>query len=122
MTWTREHDAWLARHCEGLDIIPNGPDYVTFGGYYSRVSEAPEELYKPISSYFTDPAAAIRASEAWRKKESGRWYECRSVFTRKDGTEVIAMAQCFKWEKIVGIGDGEAALAKALYRATGGPA
>jgi len=114
MNWRREMDAWLARECEGWSYRNTEPDQ---SGYWVDAVGA----MRGLSEYSTDPAAAIRAAEAWRKQDQGRWYECRSGFIRKDGTEVIAMAQCFKWAKIVGTGDSEAALAQALLKATGWP-
>jgi hypothetical protein len=76
----------------------------------------------PVSHYKTDPAACIRAAEAWRKKVEGRSYETRSQIDDEFGTRP-ASAVCFsRTNQIAGGGQGDYALAKALIRATGGPA
>ena len=72
--------------------------------------------------YSTDIAACIRAAEAWRNQKPGRSYETRSRIDDEFGTHP-AIAVCFsQTNQIAGGGQGESALAKALYRATGGPA
>ncbi len=111
MTWTRKHDAWLVRECEGLDVWVNARD-----GAICEYQDA------SISCYNTDPAARIRAAEAWRNQKPGRSYETRSRIDDEFGTQP-ASAVCFsRTNQIAGGGQGESALAQALIRATGGPA
>ncbi len=111
MTWTRKHDAWLARECEGLDVWVNAGD--------GAICEYQDDS---IPHYNTDPAACIRAAEEWREKEKGRWYEITSscdMTTRRSA----GYARCFSpMNMLAGEADGDFALAQALYRATGGPA
>jgi hypothetical protein len=63
MTWTRAHDAHIARECEGLEVFEpeNWPaDMPLVYGDYIRVSK-----------YNTDPAACIRAAEVLRNARAG---------------------------------------------------
>jgi hypothetical protein len=89
-----------------------------------------------VSPYNTDPAACIRAAEAWRKKDEDidRTVE---VMLAIDRTGPPCTAKCaenyregdgYKWRTFDGRASDKdvepfaAALAQALYRATGGPA
>lgn len=93
MTWTRAHDAWIAKHCEGLDVIEQDGLYLIFAGWCGKYQQEPEKLFKNVYSYNTDPAAAIRAAEAWRKKVSHEDPETdrrRIARLRSRGAEVLA--------------------------------
>ena len=115
MNWTRSHDAHIARECEGWKQIISGPQR----GFWQR-PDGVHEVDEP--SYLTDPAACIRAAEAWRNQKPGRSYETRSRIDDEFGTHP-ASAVCFsQTNQIAGGGQGESALAQAIYRATGGPA
>jgi hypothetical protein len=113
MNWTRAHDVWIAEHCEGLEVSTEfaaEPHEIRFNG-----------PWKPVATYNTDPAACIRAAEAWRKKGEGRYYSFRSE--QNDGGILFQEhAVCFSSFAKFGSADGPSALAQALYRATGGPA
>jgi hypothetical protein len=115
MTWTRAHDAWIARECEGLEVLENmhGVDWICF-----PLNEG--FRWRRVSDYNTDPAACIRAAEAWRKKGEGR-----TVKIEWDGPDVKAGLgdRVGGWHQWFSPSDLCAtALAQALYRATGGPA
>ncbi len=117
MTWTRQHDVWIARECEGLEVQKERglPEYLW---RYKRS----DGCLIALPSYSTDPAACIRAAEAWRNQKPGRSYETRSRIDDEFGTSP-ASAVCFsRTNQIAGGGQGESAFAQALYRATGGPA
>ncbi len=123
--WTRAHDAHIARECEGLEVekfehLGGQPDYGVKTGRMPM--RHPSQAYTPIDHYNTDPAACIRAAEAWRNQKPGRSYETRSQIDEEVGTQP-ANAVCFsRTTQIAGGGQGESALAQALIRATGGPA
>ena len=107
--WSRAKDAWIARECEGLDVWVNAGD-----GAICEYQDA------SIPHYSTDPAACIRAAEAWRKKGEGR-----TVKIEWDGPDVKAGLgdRVGGWHQWFSPSDRCAtALAWALYRATGGPA
>jgi len=112
MNWTRAHDAWIAEHCEGLEVSTEfgaEPHEIRFDG-----------PWKPVATYNTDPAACIRAAEAWRTKGDGR-----TVKIEWDGPDVKAGLgdKVGGWHQWFSPCDRVAtALAWALYRATGGPA
>lgn len=109
--WTRAHDAWIARECEGLEVRPAGD----IGDHWVWSLDMPNH---PVSRYLTDPAAAIRAAEAWRKKGEGR-----TVKIEWDGSDVKAGLgdRVGGWHQWFSPCDQCAsALAWALYRATGG--
>jgi len=113
--WTRAHDAWIAEKCEGRKILGPGVMY-----HDERGGEAGWHEEVPIPHYSTDPAAAIRAAEAWRKKGEGR-----TVKIEWDGQDVKAGLgdRVGGWHQWFSPSDQCAsALAWALYRATGGPA
>jgi hypothetical protein len=96
--WKRAHDAWIAEKCEGWSDTP-------LCGW---------------PHYSTDNTAAIRAAEAWRKLEPGRWYEITSSCNMTTRTSA-GYARCFSpMNMLAGEADGDFALAQALYRATGG--
>lgn len=109
--WTRAHDAWIAEKCEGRKILGPGVMY-----HDERGGEAGWHEEIPIPHYLADPAAAIRAAEAWRRKKVGRWWNVQSAIDGLHPSEPTA--DC--WEgRLHWTGE---ALAQALYRATGGPA
>lgn len=111
--WTRAHNAWLARECEGWHQIVSGPQR----GFWQR-PDGVHEVDEP--SYLTDPAAAIRAAEAWRKKVPGRTVKLE---WREDSVNAGLGDNQAGWHQWYSPCDLPAtALAQALYRATGGPA
>ena len=95
MTWTRAHDAWIAEKCEGWSDTP-------LCGW---------------PHYSTDPAACIRAAEAWAAKDPKR----RKWWIKRDGNIHATVDQGWMSDGAV-MDTAAAALAQALYRATGGPA
>jgi hypothetical protein len=106
MNWTRAHDAWIAEHCEGLEVSTEfgaEPHEIRFNG-----------PWKPVATYNTDPAACIRAAEAWAAKDA----EYRTWSLHRAGTLLI---QCMDDGHQV-IHEGEDGLAWCLYESTGGPA
>jgi len=109
MNWTRAHDAWIAEHCEGLEVHENINEI-------DWVCAPRNEWFKwrRVREYNTDPAACIRAAEAWAAKDS----EYRSWTLARAGT---LLGQCMD-EGHHYIHEGEDGLAWALYEATGGPA
>ena len=133
--WTRAHDAWIARECEGLEVTEQDGLYLIFAGWCSKYQQEPEKLFENVYAYNTDPAAAIRAAEAWRKKDE----DIDRTVTVTSTIERMGMpctAECaenyregdgYNWRTFEGEADENdeqpwaAALAQALYRATGGP-
>ena len=105
MTWTRVHDAWIARECEGWEVLTEG---------YAYPHCLVDGVCIPVAAYLTDPAACIRAAEAWAAKDS----ECRSWKLARAGT---LLGECMD-DGHHYIHEGEDGLAWALYCATGGPA
>ena len=98
-TWTRAHDAHIARECEGW-TLKERPGYVVNWPHYN-----------------TDPAAAIRAAEAWRKKGKLRIARL-SMHSRGCSSRLY---DGLNWLDEGPHTNPAAALAQALYRATGGP-
>lgn len=112
--WTRAHDAWIARECEGLEVLEQDGLYLIFAGWGGKYQQEPEKLLKNVYAYDLDPSAAIRAAEAWRKKKNGRWWNMQSAI---DGLNPsLPTADCWEHRKHW---TGEV-LAQALYLATGG--
>ena len=125
MTWTRAHDAWIAREVEGLTVWVNAVD--------GSISEFQDSS---IPGYDTDPAACLRAAEAWRKKdeEVDRTVEVMLAIGRMGLPctatlcENYPVGDIYKWKTFEGKASNRdvepvaAALAQALIRATGGPA
>lgn len=111
-SWTRAHDAWIARECEGLEVdyapTPAAPEF------YACFPPGKQYQWRQVPNYLTDPAAAIRAAEAWAAKDS----EYRSWTLARAGT---LLGQCMD-DGHHYIHEGEAGLAWSLYDATGGPA
>lgn len=116
--WSRAKDAWIARECEGLEVSDR------YGSEWHEMRSG--RPWKPVDSYSTDPAAAIRAAEAWRKKRGDR---CGWEVGHGD----TPVANTFYWstekdmfrkeyQDHISAETPAAALAQALYRATGGPA
>jgi hypothetical protein len=113
--WTRAHDAYIARECEGLEVWVNAGD--------GAICEFQDDS---IPHYLTDPAAAIRAAEAWKaQRPNNRWWGVRhegDIFSwacesYADARERVANNS--------GHGNGDsvaAAIATALCIVTGGPA
>ena len=129
MTWTRAHDTWIAKHCEGLKVRQTTAqcEYV-----FEHLNGREED----VARYLTDPAACIRATEAWRKKDEDI-DRTVTITSPIDRMGIPCTAECaenyregdgYKWRTFEGQAcekDTEpyaAALAQALYRATGGPA
>lgn len=111
--WTRAHDAWIARECEGLEVRPAGD----IGDYWVWSLDMPNH---PVSRYLTDPAAAIRAAEAWKEKVPGRTVTLEWLH---NGVVASLGDMLGGWHRRHDVqNDPAAALAQALYRATGGPA
>jgi hypothetical protein len=128
MNWTRAHDAWIAQHCEGLEVSTEfgaEPHEIRFDG-----------PWKPVATYNTDTAACIRAAEAWRKKDEDI-DRTVTITSPIDRMGIPCTAECsenyregdgYKWRTFEGQASEKdtdpyaAALAQALYRATGGPA
>jgi hypothetical protein len=126
LNWTRRHDAWIAEHCEGLEVLTCAEATTRMGTDSKRIHDSYLELYgdhwikneddeyTPLPAYLTDPAAGIRAAEAWAAKDS----EYRSWTLARAGT---LLGQCMD-DGHHYIHEGEAGLAWSLYDATGGPA
>ena len=124
--WTRSHDAWIARECEGLEVewriagvgqsgmadwcFRSPMPFIPHGG-------EPEDVWVPVKCYLTDPAAAIRAAEAWRKKGKLRIARL-SMHSRGCSSRLY---DGLNWLDEGPHTNPAAALAQALYRATGGP-
>lgn len=123
--WDRKKDAWIAREIEGMEVWVLAKD-----GSICDTQDA------SIPTYNLDPAACIRAAEAWRKKDEDidRTVTLTSPIDRMG---IPCTAECsenyregagYKWRTFEGQAsekDAEpyaSALAQALYRATGGPA
>jgi hypothetical protein len=106
MNWTRAHDAHIARECEGLEISTID---LRDGGLVHH-----DQNGKWMAHYNSDPAACIRAAEAWAAKDP----EYRTWTMARAGT---LLAQCTD-DGHQYIHEGEDGLAWALYEATGGPA
>jgi len=116
MNWTRQHDAWIARECEGLevralDLSPSGEPCA----FWVWSLDKPNHL---VSSYNTDPAACIRAAEAWRRKGKLRIVRL-SLHSRGCSARLY---DGLNWINEGPHTEPAAALAQAFYRATGGPA
>ena len=110
-SWSRAKDAWIARECEGLDVraldvSPSGERCA----FWVWSLDAPNH---PVSHYLTDPAAAIRAAEAWAAKDKDH----RTWSLHRAGT---LLGQCTD-DGHHYIHEGEDGLCWALYDATGGP-
>jgi hypothetical protein len=116
--WTRAHDAHIARECDGLEVIwvegwgPNGSEP-------HRPSRTRKDWLEQVSFYHDDPAACIRAAEAWRKQKPGRWWQLTSEWNGR-AKDSPARAHTFSDIRRTDSAEGSAALAWALYRATGG--
>lgn len=123
--WTRAHDAWIARECEGLEVWVNASD--------GAICDFQDDS---IPHYLTDPAAAIRAAEAWRKKDEDidRTITITSPITRMgmpctvDAAENYRVGDGYRWREFEGkasendVNQYAAAIVQALLRATVGPA
>lgn len=138
MTWTREMDAHIARHCEGWEPVPyqeaiGSTNYGVWSIGTNCMGHANVPVVTPVPSYTTDPAACIRAAEAWRKKDQDvdRTVHLNSAIERG---EVPFRAECHENYRVVDergerypwrVFHGESkegycpALAQALLRATG---
>lgn len=121
MNWTREHDAWIAQRCEGLNIDENynivyppgqEPAYMWGGG--------PE-----VPSYSTDISSVIQAAEAWKaQRPNNRWWGVRHEGERFAWVCESNTDSRYRSAVNFGHGDGDsvaAALAQALLLATGWP-
>lgn len=117
--WTRAHDAWIAEKCEGITLFAEDEDIgLCFYDEDSDEGYGPDLL--PVPGYLTDTAAAIRAAEAWRKKVQGR--EVRLEWRENDVIAGLGDKQAGWHQWYEPCDRPAAALAQALYRATGGPA
>ena len=119
--WTRAKDAWIARECEGLEVTwieDWGPE----GSEPHIPSTTRRDWMDRVAFYLTDPAAARRAAEAWRKMEPGRSYHADSAVDDAFGAKPESACCRKNYHLIVGSGKGAGALAQALYCATRGPA
>lgn len=113
--WTRQHDAHIARECEGLKPIREKgmPEHLWKWNLMGRHSGQVKADY--LSHYSTDIAACIRAAESWVKAgpdlridfHVDRKYKWAQVCTGERWSSAHEETIC-------------AALAWALYRATGG--
>lgn len=126
--WSRSHDAWIAEKCEGW-VVWQGDK----GVWYGHPPDQPER-WRAVSSYSTDIAACIRAAEAWKVKDKGIdrtvGITLGIVNIGMPATATVAENYLHKerylwryYEGIAGDKDTEpsaAAIAQALYRATGG--
>jgi hypothetical protein len=110
-SWSREKDAWLARECEGWTLIESGE----LAGMWKK----PDLTVHHCPYYLTDPAAAIRAAEAWRKKACKFRIVRLSLHSRGCSARLYDGLNCINEGPHT---DSAAALSQALYRATGGPA
>lgn len=117
-TWTREHDAVIARECEGTTF--DATNYT----YESKPSiETGDVVWLPIPSYSTDLAACFRAAEAWKNVDIDR--RCYSV-TSAGNAQPTAMCwispHSLRGEHIYHGHDEEmaGALSWALYNAVKG--
>lgn len=111
--WSRDKDAWIATHCDGLKVSRTT-------AHCEYVYEQHNGRYEAVATYLTDPTAAIRAAEAWRKKVQGR--EVRLEWRENDVTAGLGDKQAGWHQWYEPCDQPAAALAQALYRATGGPA
>jgi len=116
MTWTREHDALIARVAEGLKVIESEyeADWTTW-----RPGQA---VRWKLAYYLYDLSAIARAQEAWRKQDpENRSYQFWSI-----GPELIAKkASCTMIDAMKGHDCIEplpeaAARAWATWRSCGG--
>ena len=134
--WTRAHDAWIARECEGLEVLTCAEamertgieserihkQYLeVYGNYWIRNTDGE---YVPLGSYLTDPAAAIRAAEAWSQQKEDRGFHITRIMAcvEPDLGLYVASAEYGPESYHAYRDTPAAALAQALYRATGGPA
>jgi hypothetical protein len=130
MNWGRAHDAWIARECEGLEVLTCEQSFARVGILNAHWMEevrslqgdawvmGPQGEWVPVATYNTDPAACIRAAEAWQLAVTGRQVHLSMAPDR------TRRAQVFNgegWNSATGT-NVTTALAQALYRATGGPA
>lgn len=127
-SWTRANDAWIARECEGLEVSD------LYGSEWHEIRSG--RPWKPVDSYSTDPAAAIRAAEAWKVKDENTdrtitltaAIEGLGTPCTAELAENYPVGNDYKWRTFEGQASENdehpwaAALAQALYRATGGGA
>ena len=146
-SWSRAKDAWIAEHCEGLEVLTCAEAMTRAGTDSKRIHDSYLEIYgdhwiknsddeyTTLGSYLTDPAAAIRAARGWATKNPeghGRQAVLEIDFSRLHEAYRWNLYQTDDysegdWPHLPGeweaAGDDFAgALAQALLRATGGPA
>lgn len=120
-TWTREHDATLARECEGLTVESDGGRglRVVVNGVFE----------KPVAYYNQHLAATARAGESWRTKDADidRTIQVNSAVERMglpfrvDCSENYRVGDNYEWRTFKGEADNESeARAWALYNAVKG--
>ena len=120
MTWTREHDALIARVAEQRTVL--GPDYRTVKEPHWLHHSG--DYYDWIPNYLTDLTAIARAVEAWKQQSPKlRWWGIRreSVihgWCRQGKTESM-WGEAHVYGEHVGETVAEA-MAWALWRACGG--
>ncbi len=118
-TWTREHDAVIARECEGIGVV----------GDYEMVNVIPGAgacgvPLLPIPNYSIDITACFRAAEVWRKKLDRSMQV--DLFTNRNGktrASIILTSGSAKYlysETSEGTYTPSQALALALYNAVKG--
>lgn len=126
-SWSRKKDAWIAETCEGWTVrwIESEKRFEILDG------NGHASIY-PF--YLTDPAAAIRAAEAWACKATEGTKRVIAIVTEFYAGEKLTVANLQQNDHHPYCGDEpgnswvasdihtSAALAQALYRATGGPA
>ena len=139
-TWTREHDAVIARECEGKtvytwdDLMPiyantEEPSWPNRSGIELHRKRIPDELFHmkhpscDISRYSTDLAACFRAAEAWKAIDvDRRGYSTMSASSSQPTAICWTSPRCLVGEDLYQ-GQGKEpsqALAWALYNAVKG--
>ena len=138
-TWTREHDAVIARECEGVGEIFKGNQNWVHDGFGS-MKHNPMDMYyvagdehghAPVGvpHYSTDLSAIARAGEAWRTKDEDidRTIQVNSPVERMglpfrvECSENYRVGENYEWRTFKGGAEDETlARAWALYNAVKG--
>jgi len=120
-TWTREHDAVIARECEGLTVEFDG-------GRGLRVV-IKSVFSQPVAYYNINLSAIARAGEAWRTKNEDidRTIQVNSPVERMglpfrvECSENYRVGENYEWRTFKGEAEDETlARAWALYNAVKG--
>lgn len=126
--WTRQHDAHIASHVEGLEVVMLYPDgYCTQDplGFTPHGGKT-QDTFTPIPRYNTDLTAAFRALEAWRVKDSAtRSYLIKCPMPNLEGWVSTLEYKSFTCSRPVNVdwstlADLPQAIAWAVYDASGG--